>query len=60
MTIPGYDPEDLDDALRTRLEEGDPEQLLSEEELRAYRNGEDLLDAFDTETIQRLLQGSTA
>jgi hypothetical protein len=60
MTIPGYDPEDLDDALRARLEEGDPEELLSEEELRAYRNGEDLVDALETATIRRLLHGSKA
>lgn len=60
MTIPGYDPEDLDDALRTRLEEGDPEQLLSEEELRAYESGEDLIDAFETETIRRLLHESAS
>ena len=60
MPVPGYDPEDLDDALKTKLEQGDPAALLSEDELRAYQNEEDLVEAFDTETIRRLLHGSEA
>ena len=56
MPVPGYDPEDLDDALRTRLEAGSAAELLSAEELAAYESDEDLLEALDAETIAALLE----
>ena len=56
MTVPGYDPEDLDDALRTRLEARSAAELLSAEELAAYEADEDLLEALDVDTIAALLE----
>ncbi len=56
MPVPGYDPEDLDDALRTRLEARSAADLLSAEELAAYESDEDLLEALDAETIAALLE----
>lgn len=56
MTIPGYDPDDLNDALETRLEERDVERHLSDEEREAYRRGDaDLVDLLDEDEIERLL-----
>lgn len=56
MPVSGYDPEDLENALRERLERADsPETLLSEEERRAWASGEELIDALDEETIGRLI-----
>ena len=56
MPVPGYDPEDLDDALRTRLETRSAAELLSAEELAAYESDEDLLEALDPETIATILE----
>ena len=54
MAIPGYDPEDVEETVRERLDGGDPEELLDEEERRAYESGEDLLEALDSDTLESL------
>ncbi|WP_049921298.1 hypothetical protein [Halopiger djelfimassiliensis] len=52
MPVPGYDPEDIDDALEgERLEAS-----LSESELEAYRNGDaELIDLLSEDEIRRLI-----
>jgi len=56
MPVPGYDPEDIDDALESNLREGELEEFLSDDELRSYRHGEaDLVDLLDESTIERML-----
>ena len=57
MAIPGYDPEDVEEAARKRLDDGDPGELLDETEQRAYESGEDLLEALDVETLESLVVG---
>ena len=57
MAIPGYDPEDVEETVRERLDGGDPGELLDEEERRAYKSGEDLLEALDSETLESLVVG---
>ena len=55
MAIPGYDPEDVEETVRERLDGGDPDELLDEEERRAYESGEDLLEALDSDTLESLV-----
>lgn len=56
MPVPGYDPEDIDDALESNLGEGELEEYLSDDELRSYRRGEaDLVDLLDESAIERAL-----
>lgn len=55
MPVSGYDPEDLDAAIRQRLSEESARELLDDEERAAYEAGEDLVEALDAETIQALL-----
>lgn len=55
MTIPGYDPADLDDALESRLSERDVEAFLTDEERRRYEEGESVVDLLDDEDIRHLL-----
>ena len=57
MAIPGYDPEDVEETVRERLDGGDPGELLDETEQRAYESGEDLLEALDSETLESLVVG---
>ena len=57
MAIPGYDPEDVEETVRERLDGGDPGELLDEEERQAYESGEDLLEALDSETLESLVVG---
>jgi len=57
MAIPGYDPEDVEEAARKRLDDGNPGELLDETEQRAYESGEDLLEALDAETLESLVVG---
>lgn len=55
MPVPGYDPDDLDASLREHLSEESARELLDDEERAAYREGDDLVEALDTETIEALL-----
>ena len=59
MPVPGYDPEDLDDALESNLREGELAEFLTDDELRSYRREEaDLVDLLDESTIERVLDRS--
>lgn len=56
MVIPGYDPEDLDDALESNLREGELDEFLTDDELRSYRREEvTLVDLLDESEIERVL-----
>ncbi|NHN46656.1 hypothetical protein G9464_03475 [Halostella sp. JP-L12] len=56
MPVPGYDPEDVDDALEANLGEGELAELLTDEELRSYRREEvTLVDLLDESEIERAL-----
>lgn len=55
MTIPGYDPADLDRALERRLDAPDRRALLTEEQQARYEDGESLLELLDGETISQVL-----
>jgi hypothetical protein len=55
MPVPGYDPNDLDETLRTRLEASDPGEYLTPAERERYENGASPLDLLDGEDVERLL-----
>jgi len=56
MPVPGYDPDDLDDALESHLDDGETEALLAASDWRAYRDGDaNLVDLLDDAEIERLL-----
>ncbi|WP_339102687.1 hypothetical protein [Haloterrigena salinisoli] len=55
MPIPGYDPEDIDEMLESRLGDDEIESKLTESELERYRAGdENLMDLLDEEEIERV------
>ena len=57
MPVPGYDPDDLDEELSERTTEEDLDRLLTEEERRAYENGEEgLFDLLSEEDIKAILR----
>lgn len=57
MVVPGYDPEDLDDALESHMHEGEIETLLTDAELASYRNGDaSLLDLLTPSEIEELVE----
>ncbi|SDJ50525.1 hypothetical protein [Natronorubrum texcoconense] len=56
MPIPGYDPEDIDEQLESRLDDGEIERKLTDSELEAYRDGDaNLIDFLDEEEIEGIL-----
>ncbi|WP_162989716.1 hypothetical protein [Natronorubrum halophilum] len=56
MPIPGYDPEDIDEQLESRLDDGEIERKLTDSELKAYRDGDaNLIDFLDGDEIERIL-----
>lgn len=55
MPIPGYDPEDIDEMLESRLSDNEIESKLTESELERYRAGdENLIDLLDEKEIERV------
>ena len=59
MPVPGYDPEDLDDRLAELTTEADLERLLTDEERRAYENGEEgLFDLLSEDDLEEILARS--
>lgn len=57
MVIPGYDPEDIDDALEYHMEEGEIEELLTGDELQSYRAGDaSLIDLLSGAEVRTLLE----
>ena len=56
MTISGYDPEDIDDALEGNLDENQLDEYLTESELESYRAGDaNLIDLLESEEIRDIL-----
>lgn len=55
MPVPGYDPEDLDEMLRARLDDSDPDEYLTPAERERYEDGASPLDLLDEDDIERLL-----
>lgn len=55
MPVPGYDPEDVDRLVLSRLDEDDLGTALSPEQLRRYESGEDLVDVLSEEKIRELV-----
>ena len=56
MPVPGYDPEDVDDALESRLGEEDIRERLTDEEWESYQHEEaSLIDLLDESEINRML-----
>ncbi|MFC4541301.1 hypothetical protein ACFO5R_05110 [Halosolutus amylolyticus] len=56
MPIPGYDPDDLDDALEAAVDDEDLEDALTDEQWEAYRRDDAaLVDVLDEAEIERLL-----
>jgi len=56
MTIPGYDPDDVESALEARLSGRELATFLTEAEVGRYEAGADLVDLLDDEDIERLLE----
>ena len=55
MPISGYDPEDIDDILESRLTDDQKAQFLTDEEWDAYQRGdESLVDLLSTGEIRRI------
>lgn len=56
MPIPGYDPDDLDDALEAAVDEEELEDALTDEQWEAYQHDDAaLVDVLDEAEIERLL-----
>ncbi|MFB6121817.1 MAG: hypothetical protein ABEJ68_11970 [Halobacteriaceae archaeon] len=61
MPVPGYDPADVEDALRSKLDETDTQEVLTDEERAAYRNDDaSLVDLLDDDQIARILDDRVA
>lgn len=56
MPVGGYDPEDLDDTLSALMDDRDPSNWLTDEELREWEAGESLVDLLDEDDIRELLR----
>jgi hypothetical protein len=57
MPVPGYDPDDVDDLLETKLEATDVQQHLSNDEWQSYQNDDaSLVELLDDEKIDQLLE----
>jgi len=56
MPIPGYDPDDIEDLLESKLAETDVRSHLADDEWQAYQNDDaSLLDLLDEDDIDQLL-----
>lgn len=55
MSVPGYDPADVDRLVLSRLDEDDLGTVLTAEQLRRYEAGEDLVDVLSDEELHELL-----
>lgn len=56
MPVPGYDPDDVDDMLESRLGESDIRERLSESEWESYQDGDaTLVDLLDDEEIRGMI-----
>jgi biopolymer transport protein ExbD len=55
MTLPGYDPGDLDTELEAELSEGDLDQYLDADERARYEDGESIVDLLSSAEISEIL-----
>jgi hypothetical protein len=55
MTLPGYDPDDLDTELEAALSEGDLNTYLDPDERARYEEGESIVDLLSAEEISEIL-----
>jgi hypothetical protein len=56
MPIPGYDPDDVENLLESKLTETNVRSHLADDEWQAYQNGEaSLIDLLDEGDIDQLL-----
>lgn len=56
MPVPGYDPEDVDDMLESKLEESEIQERLSESEWQSYQDGDgNLSELLDDDEITGML-----
>lgn len=60
MPVGGYDPEDLDDTLSALMDDRDPSNWLTDEEIREWEQGGSLVDLLDEDDIHDLLRKSDA
>lgn len=61
MPIPGYDPDDVDDLLESKLGESDAQSHLSESEWQSYQDGDaTLAELLDEDQIDQLLEENQA
>ena len=61
MPVPGYDPDDIDDVLESRLGTEQIENQLTDAELERYRAGDETLaDLLDDEMIERTIDRGDA
>ncbi len=55
MPVSGYDPEDIDDMLESRLTDDEKAQFLTDAEWEAYQRGdESLVDLLSSSEIKRI------
>lgn len=54
VPVPGYDPDDIEDWLQELVSGVDAGEVLDDEELAAYRDGERLEDVLSSRTIAEL------
>ena len=56
MPVPGYDPEDVDEMLESKLSEAKIRDQLSESEWQSYQDGEEsLIDLLGDDEIDGIL-----
>jgi hypothetical protein len=55
MTLPGYDPADLDDELESRLSEEELHRYLDADERARYEAGESIVDLLSAAEISEIL-----
>lgn len=61
MPVPGYDPDDVEDMLDSKLDEKEIQSELSDSEWESYQNEEaSLIELLDDEQIDRVLNGERA
>ena len=61
MPVSGYDPEDIDDMLESRLTDGEKAEFLTDAEWEAYRRGdESLVDLLEGSEIERIFHRDAA
>lgn len=56
MPVPGYDPDDVDAHLESKINDSDVKQVLTDEEWQSYQNDDtELIELLDESQIEELL-----